>query len=103
MHNNCQSNEDGGYLIWPVTPITFEAIDDMSGVNYIHYDIWWDTDGDMIVDILAGSNTIYSDTTSFTVGEFGVLYGLIIINWYAVDNAENIEDIHIQEHFVMEV
>lgn len=97
-----EPNEDGGYSIWPITPIIFEATDDISGVNYIHYDIWWDSDGDMFVDTQMASETIYSDTATFSVVEYGIVYGLIELKWYAVDNANNYEDINIQEHFVVE-
>ena len=97
-----EPNEDGGYSIWPITPIIFEATDDISGVNYIHYDIWWDSDGDMFVDTQMASETIYSDTATFSVVEYGIDYGLIELKWYAVDNANNYEDINIQEHFVVE-
>jgi len=97
-----EPNGDGGYSIWPITPIIFESMDDLSGVNYIHYDIWWDSDGDMLIDMQMASETIYSDTTTFSVVEYGILFGLIELKWYAVDNEDNHEDIHNQEHFVNE-
>ncbi|MFE3846024.1 hypothetical protein ACFL1L_04095 [Thermoplasmatota archaeon] len=97
-----EPNENGGYSIWPITPIIFESTDDLSGVDYIHYDIWWDSDGDMVIDIQMASETIYEDTTTFSVVEYGILFGLIELNWYAVDNEDNHENIHNQEHFVNE-
>jgi hypothetical protein len=97
-----EPNEDGGYSIWPVTPIFFESTDDFSGVNYIHYDIWWDSDNDMMIDTQMASETIYGDAATFTIVEYGILYGLIELKWYAVDNANNFEDIQSQEHFVIE-
>ena len=93
---------DGEYTIWPYTPITFEATDDMSGVNNINYEIWWDSNGDMAVDTLKASEKIYSDSVTFTVGEHDIYYGLIELRWFAVDNAGNPEDMHYQEHYVME-
>jgi hypothetical protein len=97
-----EPNDEDGYIIWYYTPITLEAMDDMSGVNYIYYEVWVDTDHDNIVDTLFGSETIYGDTVTFTVGDYGVLFGFIELRWYAVDNAGNIEDMHYQEHYVME-
>ena len=56
----------------------------------------------MVIDMQMASETIYSDTTTFSVVEYGILFGLIELNWYAVDNEDNHEDIHNQEHFVNE-
>ena len=96
-----QPQAEDGYIIWPQTPITFTATDDMSGVNHIHYDIWWDSNGDHIIDTQVASQDIYSSSTTFTVGSYGVLFGLIQLKWYAVDNAQNQEETHIQNHMVM--
>lgn len=95
-----EPNEEGGYIIWPYTPITLEATDDMSGVNHIHYEIWWDSDDNGIVDTQMADETVYSSTTTFTVGDYEIYYGLIELRWYAVDNAQNTEEMHYQEHFV---
>ena len=93
-------NEEGGYIIWPLTPITFTATDSESGVNYIYYEIWWDSNGDEMVDILMGSEKVYEDSLIFSVNMWGVLHGIIQLRWYAVDNAGNIENMHYQEHYV---
>jgi hypothetical protein len=97
-----EPNDEGGYIIWSYTPITFEATDDMSGVNNINYEIWWDSNDDMVVDTQMASEKIYSDSVTFTVGEHDIYYGLIELRWFAVDNAGNPEDMHYQEHYVME-
>jgi hypothetical protein len=97
-----EPNDDGGYIILPYTPITFVAIDDMSGVKYIYYEVWSDTDFDSVVDNLAGYATIYDDDVTFTVGSYEVFYGLIELRWYAVDNSDNVENMHYQQHFVIE-
>ncbi len=97
-----EPNDEGGYIIWFYTPITFEATDDMSGVNNINYEIWWDSNDDMVVDTQMASEKIYSDSVTFTVGEHDIYYGLIELRWFAVDNAGNPEDMHYQEHYVME-
>ncbi len=97
-----QPNEQEGYIIWASTPITFQATDDLSGVNHIYYEVWWDSTGDGIVDTLMGYEKIYDDTVTFTVEMWGVYYGYIELRWHAVDNAENIEETHVQEHYVTE-
>jgi len=95
-----EPNENGGYIIWPFTPITFEATDDDSGVDYIYYEVWWDSDEDEIVDIMMGSEKVYDETLTFSVDMWGVLFGYMELRWFAVDNAGNPEDMHYQEHFV---
>ena len=95
-----QPNEDGGYVIWPFTPITLTATDDMSGVNYIHYEVWWDTNEDGIVDDMMMSENVHSEIVMFSMDMFGILYGIIELRYLAVDNAGNDESIHKQQHFV---
>jgi hypothetical protein len=95
-----EPNEDGGYIIWPFTPITFEATDDMSGVQYIYYEVWWDSDEDGIVDMLMAEKTVYDNIVMFSVDMYGILINTIELRWYAVDNADNIEDMHYQQHYV---
>ena len=72
----------------------------MSGVDYIHVEVWWDTDHDNVVDTLCASEITHSDTTQITVGAYYINFGIIELRWYAVDNAANVEDTHIQEHYV---
>ena len=95
-----QPSEQGGYIIWPFTPITFEATDDDSGVNYIYYEVWWDSDDNGIVDTMMGSEKVYDDSLTFSVDIWGVLFGNIELRWFALDNAGNSEEMHYQEHFV---
>ncbi|MFO7677260.1 MAG: Ig-like domain-containing protein [Thermoplasmatota archaeon] len=95
-----EPNEEGGFLIWPWTPIHLDATDDLSGVQYIHYEIWWDSDFDEIVDTKMADETVYSDSVSFTVGDYGIEEGLVEFRYYAVDNAGNAEEIHYQNHYV---
>jgi len=97
-----QPQDEGGYIIWPITPITLTATDDLSGVNHIHYEVWWDSNGDQIVDTQVASENVYSSSTMFTVGSYGVFFGLIQLKYYAVDNAQNQEQLHKQNHMVME-
>lgn len=95
-----EPNENGGYIIWPFTPITFEATDDMSGVKYIYYEVWWDSNEDGIVDMLMAEKTVYDNFVMFSVDMYGILINTIELRWYAVDNADNTEDMHFQQHYV---
>ncbi len=87
---------EGGYTIASFTPIWLDAIDPEpgSGVNHIHYEIW--QYGDQI-----GVEDILGDTVELMFGMYGVLEGIAELHWYAVDNAGNIEEEHIQEHFIL--
>jgi hypothetical protein len=87
---------EGGYTIASFTPIWLEATDPEpgSGVNYIHYEVWQD-------GIMMGSEDIPGDYVEMMFGMYGVLYGIAEIRWYAVDNANNIELMHYQEHFIL--
>ena len=96
-----EPNEDGGYIIWPFTPITFTSSDSESGVNYIYYEVWWDSNGDGIIDIMMGSEKVYEESLMFSVDMWGVLQGFIELRWYAVDNVGNTENIHYQNHQVI--
>jgi hypothetical protein len=97
-----EPNEEDGFIIWPYTPLTFIATDDMSGVNHINYEIWWDTDGDMVVDTMIFTEKVYEESFIITTDMFGILSGLIELQYFAVDNAGNVEETHYQEHMVME-
>jgi len=85
-----------GYTIASFTPILLEATDPEpgSGVNHIHYEVWQD-------GILMGSEDIPGDTVEMTFGMHGVISGIAELRWYAVDNAENVETTHYQEHFIL--
>lgn len=97
-----EPNEDGGYVIWPFTPIMLHATDEGgSGVNHIYYQIQWDMDMDGEWDETF-DETVYVEDVIILVQDYQILYGLIELSWYAVDNAQNIEDTHVQEHMVME-
>lgn len=95
-----EPNEEGGYIIWPGTPIWLNAVDDGgSGVDYIYYEIAWDTNEDGVYDELF-EETIYQETAEIHMQDYGILNGLIELRWYAVDNANNTEDMHYQQHLV---
>lgn len=95
-----QPNEDDGYIIWPFTPITLSATDDLSGVKNIHYEIWWDSDEDMVIDKMMALIDISEEICMFSMDWYNIFFGLIELRWCAVDNVGNIEPMHTQQHMV---
>jgi hypothetical protein len=91
-----QPQWEGGYTIASFTPIWLEAIDPEpgSGVNHIHYEVWQG-------GIMMGSEDIPGDYVEMMFGMYGVVYGIAELRWYAVDNANNVESMHYQEHFIL--
>jgi hypothetical protein len=87
---------EGGYTIASFTPIQLVATDPEpgSGVNHIHYEVWQ-------YGIMQGSEDVPGDFAEMTFGMYGVLGGVAEIHYYAVDNENNVETTHIQEHFIL--
>ena len=85
-----------GYTIASFTPIFLEATDPEpgSGVHYIHYEIWQH-------GIQMGSEDFPGSMVELTFGMYGVIEGIAELRWYAVDYAENTEQTHYQEHFIL--
>jgi len=85
-----------GYTIASYTPILLNAIDPEpgSGVNHIHYEVWQD-------GILMGSENVPGDTVEMTFGMHGVIFNIAELRFYAVDNVENIEEMHHREFFIL--
>ncbi|MCD6370412.1 MAG: PKD domain-containing protein, partial [Thermoplasmata archaeon] len=90
------------------TPIYLNASDNETGVNYTYYEIWWDSDGDGIIDIQVKNVTVYDDDTNdldSSVGNISIKFCfseecLHELKWYSVDNAGNVEEAHTQIHYV---
>jgi len=96
-----EPNEEEGYIIYPMTPIWLDAIDEGgSGVNYIYYEIAWDSNEDGSYDEIF-SETVYESHVEIHMDYWGIFFGLIELRWYAVDNANNEETMHYQQHLVM--
>ncbi|MCD6482093.1 MAG: PQQ-binding-like beta-propeller repeat protein, partial [Thermoplasmata archaeon] len=80
-----------------------------SGVKYIHYEVWYDSNDDNVVDTMVESHTIYDNGAgdeNSSEGAISVLLhilneGLNELRWYAVDNVGNVEEEHFQEHEVV--
>lgn len=97
-----EPNMEDGYMIYPITPIWLNATDEGgSGVQYIYYEIAWDNNDDGLWDETF-TETVYTDSVEIHTEFFGIFYGLIELRWYAVDNANNEESMHYQEHLVIE-
>jgi len=97
-----QPSSEGGYQVTPGTPIWLNATDDMSGVNYIYYEVWSDEDGDNNVDTMKANITAYESSVEIYFGEYEIYFGIAEIHFYAVDNAGNIEEMKIKQHLVQE-
>ncbi|MCD6481017.1 MAG: lamin tail domain-containing protein [Thermoplasmata archaeon] len=95
-----QPSWEGGYEVTPETPIWLNASDEESGVNHIYYEIWWDSDGDGIVETKMGENTVYGESTKFNFGSYGIESEMTEIRFYATDNAENTEGMKTSQHYV---
>ncbi|MBC7081436.1 MAG: DUF11 domain-containing protein [Thermoplasmatales archaeon] len=104
---------DDVYNVTSETPIWLNATDTgncSSGVKYLYYEIWHDSNRDGIVDTMVKNATIYDNTTYDKNPEFGKISVLINltnagineIRWFSVDNVENKEEKHTQKHLVIE-
>lgn len=69
-------------------------------ISLLHYEIWWDSDNDTVLDQQLHSEDVPGDTISFDLGTYGVIIGLCEIRWYSIDMIGNIEDEHQQSHWV---
>ncbi len=94
-----EPNWENGYIVTPETPIWLNATDDLSGINFIYYEIWSDKDGDDIVETKIGEKTTYASTIEIYFGEYEVL-GLVELHFYAVDNVGNMEEMNIKQHYI---
>ncbi len=84
------------YYVKTTTKFTLTATDCGSGVDYIHYEIWWDSNDDGTVDTIKVNTNIYDDEITFYFTEESIHE----IRWYAVDKLGNTEDTHYQKHAV---
>lgn len=97
-----QPSSEGGYQVTPGTPIWLNATDDMSGVNYIYYEVWWDSDGDGVIETKMGEETAYTSNVEFCFADYEIYTEVAELRFYAVDNAGNIEEMKIKQHLVQE-
>jgi hypothetical protein len=84
------------YYVKTTTQFTLTATDCGSGVDYIHYEIWWDSDDNGEVDTSLTNTNVYDDEIIFQFTEESIHE----IRWYAVDKLGNTEKTHYQEHAV---
>jgi hypothetical protein len=96
-----QPNWEEGYFVSYYTPIWLNATDDLSGVDYIYYETWWDSDNDSAIDTLMLSEIVEGNTVEIQFQYSEIFYGTAELRWYAVDNAGNEEEMHYQKHYVI--
>ncbi|MBN2095292.1 MAG: VWA domain-containing protein [Candidatus Aenigmarchaeota archaeon] len=88
------------YWVSNETDIILLAVDEASpcavGVDYIHYELWWDSDGDGEVDMKIDDENASSSIVTINL-ERDCIHKIV---WYAVDLLGNPEDEHIQYHKV---
>ena len=81
----------------------------VTGINYLHYEIWWDSNGDNTIDTQIVNETVEDNGTGDENPAKGIISVLITldhegkneIRWYSVDRVGNFEVIHYQEHIVI--
>jgi hypothetical protein len=78
------------------TNITIKAKDGCGGLDYIHYEIWWDSDNDGSVDKKLEEKNVHGNVT-FRLDKKECLHE---IRWYAVDIMGHEESVHSQHHKV---
>jgi len=69
-----------------LTPFTLTATDDISGVDKTYYRTWY--------------NGLWTLWTEYTIGFYLFNEGMHYIEFYSIDNANNIEDKNSQTHYV---
>ena len=90
----------GGLYVTTSTPIwlntTDETVPCAVGCEYLHFEVWWDSDGDGTVDVLVeGGNASSNNVTIYFTEEC-----YHELRWYGVDSFGNTEALHVQSHYV---
>ena len=68
----------------------------IAGLDYIHIELWWDSDGDDIID-----TNLWTEDVYFFIYAFQIMEDCLHeIRWYAVDILNNTEETHYQYHRV---
>lgn len=88
-----QPSWENGYMVTPSTLIWLNATDDVTGVYYIHYEIWNDLGR-------VANETVYASSVEFCFADYDIHSGNAEIHFYAVDNADNREETNIKQHYV---
>jgi hypothetical protein len=93
-----EPSHDGGYYVTTETSIALTATDCGSGVEFIHYEVWWDSDDNGVVDTQLVDENVFDVEVTFNFDR----ESLHELRWYAVDLLGNVEEEHVQEHAVDE-
>lgn len=97
-----QPSWENGYVVTPGTIIWLNATDDISGVDYIYYEAWWDSDGDGVIETKMGEGTAYTPNVELCFADYEIYAEVAELRFYAVDNAGNIEEMKVKQHLVQE-
>ncbi len=97
-----QPSWENGYVVTPGTLIWLNATDDTSGVDYIYYEVWWDSDSDGIIETKMGEKTAYTSNVELCFADYEIYAEAAELRFYAVDNAGNIEEMKVKQHLVQE-
>jgi len=92
------------------TPLWLNATDNIhgSGVQSLHYEIWWDSNGDGTVDTVVADVTVLDNDANDSDASLGNISVLLTFDeecthelwWYATDYGGNSEDVKTQVHRV---
>lgn len=109
---NVGGEGDSVYTITDETPIWLNGTDSGScsaGIRYLHYEVWWDSDGNGNVDTMVANETVWDNKTGDIDPAGGVIsvkfmmnhYGINQIRWFSTDLVGNKEATHYQAHLVI--
>jgi len=94
------------------TPIWLNGTDSGNcsvGIKNLHYEVWWDSNGDSNVDTKVADETVWDNGTGDINSAGGIIsvkftmshYGMNEIRWFSTDLLGNRETEHYQEHMVV--
>ena len=95
-----EPNWEDSYYVSKETPIWVNASDENaegkngSLVEYIYYEIWWDSDDDGDVDTMVDNETVMDRTVELVLRDWGVNR----IYFYAVDYIGNVAETEYRQH-----
>jgi len=93
------------------TPIWLNGTDSGNcsvGIKNLHYEVWWDSNGDSNIDTKVADETVWDNGTGDINPAGGIIsakftmshYGINEIRWFSTDLLGNRETEHYQEHMV---
>jgi len=109
---NVGGQGDVVYTVTDEMPIWLNGTDNgicSAGIRYLHYEVWWDSDGNGNVDTMVANETVWDNKTGDIDPAGGVIsvkfmmnhYGINQIRWFSTDLVGNKEATHYQAHLVI--